>query len=193
MFNIKKIKFNNTNVMIIDKNNRVFEMEMNNPKISSLLPKASNESRKIKKTIRYFEKYFKICLVCIAICILGIVIPYALNIYFAEMMLVGFGALSVGFVGLAISSKLYLKWLNKYVLNNQYWSQIYNCMKKNNKDNVNEYNYTKAKSTTNDYGPNYENQKTHIHNEETTSYHYKANQIIQDYSVKEKVKTYKKF
>ena len=109
MFNIKKIKFNNTNVMIIDKNNRVFEMEMNNPKISSLLPKASNESRKIKKTIRYFEKYFKICLICIAICILGIAIPYALNIYFAEMMLVGFGALSVGFVGLAISSKLYLK------------------------------------------------------------------------------------
>lgn len=192
MFDIQKIKFNNTSVMIIDKNHQVFTMNMKDPKIASLLPKASNESRKIKKNIRYFEKYFKICLICIAICALGIAIPYALNIYFAEVMLVGFGALSLGFAGLAISSKLYLKWLNKYVLNNKYWLEIYDCMK-NNKENIIENNYVKAKLKTEDYCSNYEKQKTYNCKEDNASYHYKANQIIQDYPMKEKVKTYKKF
>ena len=194
MFSIKNIKIINGMLYITDKKNKCYLIEINDRCIKNLLPLASNRSAKIKKNIRYFEKYFKICIICMIICAIGALTPLLLGKTYAEVFVVGFGLLELVSTTLAISSNLYTKWLKKYAISNEYWEEILEIVKnkenkkvseKSNSNNRMEYNFEKARVNTSKIPDSRSN--------DNYTYSYSKNQIIQDYPVKDKIKTYKRY
>lgn len=194
MFGIKNIKIVNEILYIMDRKNKCHLIEINDSQIKNILPLASNRSAKIKKNIRYFEKYFKICIICMIICAIGALTPLLLGKSYAEVFIVGFGLLELASTGLAISSVLYKNWLKKYATSNEYWEEILEIVKnkenkkvseKSNSNNRMEYNFEKARVNTSKIPDSRSN--------DNCTYSYSKNQIIQDYPVKEKIKTYKRY
>ena len=96
------------------------------------------------------------------------------------MLVLGYGLLALGSVSLAVISKLYIKHLKKDSINNEYWHDIYYLIKNYNPDVEKCYQAVKQKK--------YDDNKKNI----DLTYSYGKNDIIQDYPVKVKTKTYKK-
>ena len=180
MFLIKDVKVENNMIMIVDKYNKTYSVSLNDNRIANLLPLASNSSKKLNKTVRYFEKYFIICIICCIVSFFGIVGSLAFLKYTYDLFVLGYGLLGLGSISLAVISKLYTKWLKQDSINNQYWIDIYNALKNYNPDIEKCYQAVKQKK--------HEDNKNNI----DLTYSYSKNDIIQDYPVKVKTKIYKK-
>lgn len=180
MFLIKEITIKNNILNIVDRNNKKYSISVFDNKISQLLLQASNSSKKTNKQVHYFEKYFIICIVCALVSLFGIVhsLMFLKNTY--DLFVLGYGLLALGSVSLAVISKMYIKYLKKDSINNDYWQDIYYLLKNYNPDIEKHYEAVKQK--------NYESNKNNI----DLTYSYKKEEIIQDYPEKVKIKTYKK-
>lgn len=177
---IKEINIKGNILNVIDKNDKKYSISVFDKKISQLLPLASNSSKKTNKWVRYYEKYFIICIVCALVSLLGIAGSLAFFKYTYDLLVLGYGLLALGSVSLAVISKLYIKHLKKESVNNEYWNDIYYLVKNYNPDIEKCYQTVKQKKN--------EINKNNIN----LSYSYRKEDIIQDYPEKVKVKTYKK-
>lgn len=219
MFKIKDIRIDNNMLHITDKKDNCYSMSLNDDRIANLIPRASNRSRRIQKSIRYYKRYHKVCLLCTIICIVGAIQPMVFMKSYAEFFLVIFGLVGMGAISLAFASKIYIKWLNKYCISNECWQDVLAIM-------VNENNYVNTRQKINkdlskidkitypkhnNYGKEkfiidsctntnstYSYKKGNIIQENKIDnpqniYHYGKTSIIQDDLTKEKVKVYKKY
>lgn len=196
MFKIKNSKIENNRLIITDYNNKNYQISINDSKIISLLGMASNRSRSINKNIKYMNKYFMIASICAIICAGGASIPVILGKYYAEVFLIMYGGLSIASISLSVISKVYIKWLKKYSVSNEYWEQIYDLMIDNNY-NVNSNRYVSIQNKTYSNKREIYNSKvnsdksdaySYSNNTYDCTYNYKKSDIIQD-----KVKTYKRY
>ncbi len=196
MFKIKNSKIENNRLIITDYNNKNYQISINDSKIISLLGMASNRSRSINKNIKYMNKYFMIASICAIICACGASIPVILGKYYAEVFLIMYGGLSIASISLSVISKVYIKWLKKYSVSNEYWEQIYDLMIDNNY-NVNSNRYVSIQNKTYSNKREIYNSKvnsdksdaySYSNNTYDCTYNYKKSDIIQD-----KVKTYKRY
>lgn len=196
MFKIKNSKIENNRLIITDYNNKNYQISINDSKIISLLGMASNRSRSINKNIKYMNKYFMIASICAIICAGGASIPVILGKYYAEVFLIMYGGLSIASIFLSVISKVYIKWLKKYSVSNEYWEQIYDLMIDNNY-NVNSNRYVSIQNKTYSNKREIYNSKvnsdksdaySYSNNTYDCTYNYKKSDIIQD-----KVKTYKRY
>lgn len=200
MFKIKNSKIENNRLIITDYNNKNYQVNINDSRITSLLGMASNRSRVINKNINYMNKYFIVATVCAIICACGASIPVILGRYYAEVFLIMFGGISIASISLAGISKIYIKWLKKYSVSNEYWEQIYNLIvnEKTNSYIINSNSYVSTQNKIHENKVEISDSKNNSYIKKVNSYNnssindctyvYKKSDIIQD-----KVKTYKKY
>lgn len=184
MFNIQKLEIKNNRLFITDRDYKIYSTAITNPKLTNLLSLASYRSGRINKNIKYMNNYFKVALICGFICLSGALMPVITGQYYAELSLIMFGGLSAVSFSLASASKLFVKWLKKYAINNEYWEEIYDLLVSDQSFNN---SYTKQSSLDNTIN----NVKRPVVANDCT-YSFSKKDIIQDYSSKDKVKVYKK-
>lgn len=197
MFQIKEIKINGDVLNIVDKKNKVYNINLNNSMIASMLPLASNSSNKINKNINYFKKAFIICIIGMIFCICHAFVPVLANKFYAEVFVLGFGGLAIANGSLAICIRLYINWLKKYSINNEYWQEIYHTIKAY--INENQFKNSKVKifqekntnNSIDDIKDTFFEPNNQIKNDSV--YAYSKRQIIQDDIGPDKVKTYKRY
>lgn len=191
MFKIKSVKFNENNIVIKDRNNKDFYVSIYDSRVRDLLPLASNRSKQINKNIKLIDKYFIIAVLTCIFASAFAFTPLILGKTYAEIFLVSYGLLDFVSVAFMISCKVGKTILKKYSISNEYWEQIYKEIS-NNK--INNNNFNNIQSRYNNINNNNRNNMQNINsNSNITTYSYSGKSIIQDYSVKDKIKVYKKF
>lgn len=152
MFKIKNISINGDFLTITDKKNNKYTVTIDNSAVAKLVPLASDRSREIKKNIRYIKKCRMISFLLAVLCSLGTIVPVLMHKFYAEVFIVIFGSLGLVSTSLVVANSLFINWLQKYCISNEYWEEVYSKIleRSNNKEyktqgnNINTQTYNKV-------------------------------------------------